>query len=212
MATTTTGNTAFALNTSPSHLLHRAQQLAATQSAEALKSAGITLRQFSVLAALSGAEGASQSRIVDMTGVDRSTLADMIARMEASGLVRRKLSKEDRRAKSVILSAKGRRILTKAAPAVSEADENLLAALPKNRRGSFLAILSVLAETADVEILHLEAEEPAPKPKPKPKAKPAKAKVAKAAKPKKAKAAKAAKPKKKAVKPKKKTIKKKKKT
>ena len=43
---------AFNLNASPSHLLHRAQQIGANHSAAALRSAGLTLRQFSVLAAL----------------------------------------------------------------------------------------------------------------------------------------------------------------
>ena len=77
---------AFNLNTSPSHLLHRAQQIAANHSAAALKSAGLTLRQFSVLSALSGNEGVSQSDLVNATGIDRSTLADMVARMEAGGM------------------------------------------------------------------------------------------------------------------------------
>ncbi len=189
----------FALDASPSHLLHRAQQLAAIQSADALKNAGITLRQFSVLAALAGEEGISQSRIVDMTGVDRSTLADMIARMETAGLVRRKQSKEDARAKSVVLSAKGRRILGKTIPAVSAADEALLNALPKNRQSGFLAVLGILAELSDKDALPVPMPEPAPRParkttkakaKPKPRAK----KPARAAKAKAVKTTKAAKP------------------
>ena len=71
---------AFNLNASPSHLLHRAQQAAANHSAKALKSAGITLRQFSLLAALDGNDGVSQSDLVNATGIDRSTLADIALR------------------------------------------------------------------------------------------------------------------------------------
>ena len=130
----------FSLHESPSHQLHRAQQFAAGLSAGALTKAGVTLRQFSVLAAVSSQEGASQSNLVTETGIDRSTLADMVSRMETAGLIRRTDSKEDRRAKAVFLTAKGRRALSSAAPAVQEADERLLAALPKNRRTALISI------------------------------------------------------------------------
>ena len=138
----------FVLEASPSHLLHRAQQMAATQSAIALKEAGITLRQFSVLAAVAEEEGTSQSRLVEMTGIDRSTLADMVGRMDSSGLLKRVRSESDARAKSVTLTAAGRTALEKAAPSVHEADTLLLGRLPKNRRGSFLDILTSLVEPA----------------------------------------------------------------
>jgi DNA-binding MarR family transcriptional regulator len=135
----------FELGTSPSHLLHRAQQIAANQSAQALREAGITLRQFSVLAALSEAEGTSQSRLVEATGVDRSTLADMVFRMEKTGLIARTKSPEDARAKAVSLTEKGRAALNRAAPSVRQADAMLLANLPKNRRDPFVDILSRIA-------------------------------------------------------------------
>lgn len=134
----------FVLESSPSHLLHRAQQMAANRSAMALRSAGITLRQFSVLAAVSERQGASQAHLVEMTGIDRSTLADMVARMDTSGLVERSQSEADGRAKAVTLTSAGREALDQAAPAVRAADEALLSLLPKNRRGSFVDILNTL--------------------------------------------------------------------
>lgn len=135
---------AFALETSPSHLLHRAQQMAANRSAAALREAGITLRQFSVLAAIAEEDGASQSSLVHATGIDRSTLADMVSRMEKAGLIARFQSESDARAKAVSLMPAGRKALDTAAPAVREADETLLRGLPKNRRGPFVDLLSTL--------------------------------------------------------------------
>lgn len=134
----------FALEVSPSHLLHRAQQMAANRSAAALRDAGITLRQFSVLAAIAGQEGASQSSLVETTGIDRSTLADMVSRMEKAGLIARIQSQSDARAKAVSLTESGREALDTAAPAVHAADQMLLDALPKNRRGPFIDLLSTL--------------------------------------------------------------------
>ena len=98
----------FTLARSVTHLLHRAQQAAVNESAAALADKGLTIRQFAVLAALNDDDGQSQSSLVDVTGIDRSTLADMVSRMEKTGLVQRVKSKEDARAKAVSLTDAGR--------------------------------------------------------------------------------------------------------
>lgn len=194
----------FSLESSASHLLHRAQQVAASRSADALKAAGITLRQFSLLAAVAREEGVSQAKLVEVTGIDRSTLADMASRMEQSRLIKRAASATDARAKSVSLLAAGRRALEKAMPGVAEADAAIVEALPKTRRDAFLKSLSTLAasEASGAEAAAPSAPPPPPPPPPpakkapKPKAtKPAKPKAAKASG--KAETAAASKPKKK---------------
>ena len=171
----------YDLNSSASHLLHRAQQMAATKAADALSRAGVTLRQFSVLSAISLEEGISQSKLVSMTGIDRSTLADMAARMEAAKLIKRVQSKTDARAKSLTLMAAGRKALEKATPGVLQADESLLEALAATRRGTFLKTLSTLTEENTVPA----KPKPAPKAAPKASAAPSKAKKKKAGKKKK---------------------------
>jgi len=70
-----------ALERSPSHLLHRALQRALDIYAEEFGEAGITQRQFAVLAAADERAGATQADLVRITGIDRSTLADMARRM-----------------------------------------------------------------------------------------------------------------------------------
>lgn len=189
----------FKLNNSPSHLLHRAQQIAANHSANALKAAGVTLRQFSVLAALDGNEGVSQSDLVNATGIDRSTLADMVARMEKGGLIKRAASKSDARAKSVSLMAKGRKALDKAAPAVAEADKMLFASLAKTKQDALMSGLEGLVAESEASAAAPAPKAPRAKAPAKPKAKAAaKPKAAKAAKAKPATKAKATKPKAKA--------------
>jgi len=157
----------FDLGSSLSHLLHRAQQLAANESAEKLRAAGVTLRQFSVLAATSREKGPSQSRLVAMTGIDRSTLADMLNRMERTGLILRTTSDKDARAKSVELTDKGREALSIAAPAVREADDALISTLAKNRRTGFVELLSTMidarSEGDDIPVAEPKPEKPKPK-------------------------------------------------
>ncbi|MAI89775.1 MAG: hypothetical protein CBB65_04990 [Hyphomonadaceae bacterium TMED5] len=144
----------FSLDRSASHLLHRAQQFAAEQF-EGMGEADITLRQFAVLAAVREQEGCSQSDLVKTTGIDRSTLADMVQRMEKRGLVERRQALMDARAKSVHLTDDGHSALASSLPVVQKADEAILSMLPRNRRRAFVGILGLLAnvESADFEEL-----------------------------------------------------------
>ncbi len=155
----------FRLSQSPSHLLRRAEQFAADLFARSDLNDGVTLRQTVLMAAIAEAEGASQSDLVRTTGVDRSTLAEMMARMEKRGLIVRAAAADDGRAKSVRLTGEGRRRLTATLPGIRAVDRALLAALPAGQRGAFQSILSGLAESANREIATLpEAPAPAKKP------------------------------------------------
>jgi DNA-binding MarR family transcriptional regulator len=144
-----TGRGEFRLSESPSHLLRRAEQFAAEIFLRAGLSDGVTLRQTVLLAAIAEEEGASQSDLVRATGVDRSTLAEMMARMEKKGLIARHGAAGDKRAKSVKLTAEGRARLDAALPAIRRVDEALLRALPANKRSSFKSTLSALADAAE---------------------------------------------------------------
>ncbi|MCF6328250.1 MAG: MarR family transcriptional regulator [Henriciella sp.] len=139
----------FKLNTSATHLLHRAQQSAVNLSASALATKGLTIRQFAVLAALHSQSGQSQSELVETTGIDRSTLADMVSRMEKSSLVKRAVSKTDARVRAVSLSVAGARAYRAAAEEVETADAALLKGLRKSSRASLINALAVIAGEAE---------------------------------------------------------------
>ncbi len=62
---------------SPSHLMHRALQLALDIYAEEAGPDGLTQRQFAVLEAVAARSGLTQTDLVKATGIDRSTLADL---------------------------------------------------------------------------------------------------------------------------------------
>ncbi|MGQ2989823.1 MAG: MarR family winged helix-turn-helix transcriptional regulator [Brevundimonas sp.] len=134
---------------SPSHLMHRALQLALDIYAEEAGSDGPTQRQFAVMEAVAAREGLTQTDLVRATGIDRSTLADLVARMTTKGLLARERSTIDARAKAVRLSPEGLALLEAARPRVAAADKRIMALLPKNRREGFLEMLSDLAVTAD---------------------------------------------------------------
>ena len=180
-----------ALDKSPSHLLHRALQLALDIYAEELGASGITQRQFAVLSAVEAYEGLTQTDLVKITGIDRSTLADMAARMITKGLLERQRSAADARANAVSLTQAGRETLEEARPRMAAADARLMRLLSATKREALVSTLRDLIQAGDqtgAPVLVVA------KPEKKPKAdKPKKApNLAKADKPKKKKLKKAA--------------------
>ena len=146
------------LAVSPSHLIHRALQLALDIYAVETGSDGLTQRQFAVLEAVSQKSGLTQTDLVRATGIDRSTLADLVARMTTKGLVERERSAIDARAMAVRLSETGAAALEAARPRVEAADKRIMALLPKGKRDGFLALLSDLASAADAAPDKAQAE------------------------------------------------------
>ncbi|MEM9495325.1 MAG: MarR family winged helix-turn-helix transcriptional regulator [Pseudomonadota bacterium] len=140
---------AYSLKNSPGHLLRRAQQYANDLYSKGVGSAGPTPRQYEVLHVVAQNDGLSQTDLVHETGIDRSTLADMIARMINKGLLSRKRTKEDARANAVSITAAGKRMLSAANAKVTRADTATLAVLPTSQRTSFMKSLKAFAEALD---------------------------------------------------------------
>jgi DNA-binding MarR family transcriptional regulator len=133
------------LDRSPSHLLHRALQRALDIYAETAGPTAVTQRQYAVLAAVAAREGLTQADLVRSTGIDRSTLAELVARMLGKGLIARERSNEDGRANTVSLTDKGRTALDEAEPRAKAADEAILKLVPQGKRGGFLSALRALS-------------------------------------------------------------------
>ena len=179
----------LALERSPSHLLHRALQHALNIYTDAAGPGSPTQRQFAVLCAVAGDEGLTQTDLVRATGIDRSTLAELVSRMIGKGWLARERSSADGRANTVTLTDNGRAALAEVEPKVAAADARILALIPSRARESFLTLLLTLSERA-------ERDHPAPEKAPsekggKKKKKAAKSRAAKSAKKKKKKAKKA---------------------
>lgn len=95
------------------------------------KSVSLTYRQFIVLRAVAEFPNANQTKLVEKTAMDRSTLADVIARMLASGLLLRERNELDARANMVQLSGTGKSVLAKARHANKLASKVLQEKLPE---------------------------------------------------------------------------------
>jgi MarR family transcriptional regulator, temperature-dependent positive regulator of motility len=135
------------LSRSPIHLLHRAGQCAGDIFHAEMKDGDLTPRQLAVLITVAQNEGLSQTGLVDRTGIDRSTLADIVRRLQRKGLLQRRRTKEDARAYAVKLTDEGRRILRTAEPTARRVDERILEALPNKQREQFIDELQSIVDT-----------------------------------------------------------------
>lgn len=136
----------FSTSSSLLHRLHRASQTASERLSRELGSTDLTPRQIIVLAAVASDEGASQTDIVEVTGIDRSTMADIVRRLMNRGLLSRRRTKDDARAYSVKLTAQGAQMLASAEKVMARVDAEMLAAFPTTKRVELLNQLRILAE------------------------------------------------------------------
>lgn len=104
----------------------------------------LTPRQFAVLLTVAQREGLSQTDLVEVTGIDRSTLADIVRRMLKKGLLQRRRTREDARAYAVRLTDEGLRILAAARPKVEAVDARIVATLNSEQRANLVEDLRLI--------------------------------------------------------------------
>lgn len=151
-------NGGFELAEAPSYLIKRCQQFYGDLYAQETGKSELTKQQFTVLSALENNEGASQTALVDITGIDRSTLAEMVRRMLERGLLSRERTEADARANSISLTTAGRKALRSARQAAERAEKALLEPLAVSERTRFIKALATIAAAS-------EAFAQAPKPR-----------------------------------------------
>lgn len=131
------------------HLLHRASQLADYQLEAVAAETGLTARQLVVLDAIAKSEEPSQSTICVETGIDRSTLAEMVNRLCSRKLVVRKRSRKDARAYILRLTDEGEHALERLSSKLGQAENHLTASLPESERRKFIDLLNkIIGQTA----------------------------------------------------------------
>ena len=132
------------LELSPIHLLHRAGQCAGDVFQAEMSLGDLTPRQYAILLTVAQNEGLSQTHLVEKTGIDRSTLADIVRRLLKKGLLQRRRTKDDARAYAVKLTEEGMRVLKSAEPMARKVDDRILAALPGQQRERFVQDLNTI--------------------------------------------------------------------
>lgn len=139
-------------------LLHRASQLTEeAYVASAPDGTGLTPRQLLALRFVSDHPLCSQTDIVENTGIDRSTLADIARRLMKGGMIERERSKDDARAYQLKISTSGKRALSASEKAASAVEAAILSKLPVTKQRALVAALHDLIDTLEKPVAVKEA-------------------------------------------------------
>jgi DNA-binding MarR family transcriptional regulator len=122
-------------------LFFRLWRASHTRVATALEAIGLTPPLFGLLNLIGAAEGAKQQELGAGMGIDPSTMVALIDELEAKGLAKRRPHPKDRRARSVVLTAKGRRLRERARQMASQVEDEVLGGLSAADRQELLRLL-----------------------------------------------------------------------
>ncbi|WP_052730240.1 MarR family winged helix-turn-helix transcriptional regulator [Sphingomonas sp. SRS2] len=133
----------FDLLAAPGHLLRRNHQRSFDIFTRHVGD-DVTRQQIALLLALNQCPGASQRELVEATGIDKSTLKEMLSRMIARGWVDRERDKQDSRAWTMRITALGEALLIDRADKLRAAQREILEPLSKEDRIVFMRCLRQL--------------------------------------------------------------------
>ncbi|QEW21935.1 Nicotinate degradation protein R [Marinibacterium anthonyi] len=139
------------LHTMPGHLIRRLHQISLAIYSDRIARMGLdlTVVQFSALSVLAERPGIDQATLAGLIAYDRATIGGVIDRLEAKGLISRRISPRDRRARVLEATRKGLDLLYLVAPEVTASQNDLLAGLDDAERDVFLNFLKRLADSGN---------------------------------------------------------------
>lgn len=127
-------------------LARRFQQICATMVAEALSGAGVVQLEWAVLIFIDDVPGIDQSRLSQAMGIDRNSVSTILERLEAKGLVERRINGADKRAREIYLTTKARDLQRRFQSKTRAANDRILAPLKPSERKLFINMLVRLVE------------------------------------------------------------------
>jgi DNA-binding MarR family transcriptional regulator len=138
-----------ALAARPGFLIRRLHQIHLALFADECSAFRVTPVQFSLLSVLAAQPGLDQAALAFAVGVDRATTANVVARLDQRGLLRRRPGTTDRRVKQVELTQAGHRLLARIDPHARRAHARTLEALRPADRARFVALLRRLVDAGN---------------------------------------------------------------
>lgn len=134
-------------------LFFRLWRASHTRIAEGLESIGLTPASFGVLNVLGSRKGAIQQEVGSAMGIDPSTMVALMDELEGAGLAKRRPHPTDRRAREVVITPKGRRLLERGRRMALQVEEEVLRGLSAKERRELLRLLRRALESAPAQSL-----------------------------------------------------------
>src|SRR5579875_1121404 len=103
----------------PGHLIRRLQQISFAIFMDQAREFDVTPVQYAAIAAIDLHPGIDQTALCNIVALDRSTVGDVVGRLEKKRLITRRSGPADRRTKSLYITRKGHRLVADIEPAVA---------------------------------------------------------------------------------------------
>ncbi len=129
----------------PGFLVRRLNQIHYAMFYEECKS-DITPVQHGVLSVLMGSPWLDQTAVGFALGLDRTTSAEVIRRLEEKGLLKRRVNPDDRRSRQTYITEAGLSLMQELSARMSQAQKRLLDPLPAKQRQTFMEMLTRIVE------------------------------------------------------------------
>lgn len=131
------------------YLIRLCQQRAVDLFVEEVGVDGPNPRQFSVLINVFQNPGMSQTALVEASGIDRSTLTEVLKRMIDRGMISKRRAAEDQRTNALFLTEMGLAALESAFEDAERVQQHILSPIPEAGREEAIAILTALSGNPD---------------------------------------------------------------
>lgn len=128
------------------YLVRRVQQLHASLWQRELRSE-VTSVQFGVLSLLEVNPGIDQRTLGGLLQLDRSTITDVVLRLEGRGYIERVRDSADRRRNVLTLTGLGRRELVSLVPHAERVNVDLVGGLGPDDQAELIRLLTLLLES-----------------------------------------------------------------
>lgn len=135
--------TAQALDDLPGHLIRRLHQIAVSAFTTQLEAVGsdLTPVQYAALHTLARNPGVDQATLAGMIAYDKVTIGGVLSRLEARGLVERRVSATDRRSRTLQITPQGEQMLEQISGPVMKAQGDMLRGLSQAETEIFMRLL-----------------------------------------------------------------------
>jgi DNA-binding MarR family transcriptional regulator len=132
------------LYSKPGHLIRRCQQIAVAIFLEETSGFDVTSVQYAAMTAISHNPSIDATRLSQLVAFDRSTLGNVLLRLEQKKLIKRTEGVEDRRIKRIALTKAGHALLEEIEAAVERTQTKILEPLSPKEQQIFLELLTKL--------------------------------------------------------------------
>jgi DNA-binding MarR family transcriptional regulator len=130
----------------PGYLIRRLHQIHVAIFLEECAAYNITPVQYAVMTALLNRPDSDQITIAQDAGIDRTNVADVLARLDQRGLVQRRRSEADRRMRIAALTDEGLRIARDMEHASLRAQATLMKPLSPEKHETLMRLMTELVE------------------------------------------------------------------